>query len=114
MTSLQTSHVREIEARIREDPARQELTWWERYFRSVRDYPCPMGRSSSNWKAYFGWLVGEKGMRKVLSGAFIRDSGTKGGSESGWALQKQFTNEEGVVDARALLGSAVNSYWPKL
>ncbi len=100
VASLQPSHVREIEARIREDPARREVTWWERYFRSIRDYP---GKGSSGWKAHFGWLVGEKGMSKVLSGAFIRDSGTKGGSESGWELQKQFTNEEGVVDARALL-----------
>ncbi len=103
VVNLQPEHIREIEARIREDPTRREVTWWERYFRSIRDYPCAMGKGSSGWKAYFGWLVSEKGMRKVLSGAFIRDSGTKGGSESGWALQKQFTNEEGVVDARALL-----------
>ena len=94
---------REIEARIREDPARIDLAWWERYFRSIRDYPCAMGKSSSDWRANFKWLIGARGMGKVLDGKFKPASSTKGGSESGWERQKQFTNEEGEVDARALL-----------
>lgn len=100
---LASSHVREIESRIREDPARAELVWWERYFRSIRDYPYAMGQSPSGWRAYFEWLIGERGMYKVLSGRFIPASTTKGGSERGWELQKRYTDEEGVVDARALL-----------
>ena len=94
---------REIEARIREDPTRKNLAWWERYFRSIRDYPCPMGKSGLEWKANFKWLIGARGMGKVLDGKFKPAFSTKGGSESGWEMQKKFTNEEGEVDARALL-----------
>ena len=103
MTKLESTHVRQIEARIREDPARNDPTWWERFFRRVRDYPCPMGKAGSGWRADFKWLIGERGMRKVLDGEFFPNSTTKGGSESGWQLQKQYTNEDGVVDGRALL-----------
>lgn len=101
--------VRKIEARIREDPTRQELSWWEAFFRRVRDFPCPMGLTSSGWRADFAWLVCKKGMQKTLNGAFLRASAidakfaTKGGSENGWEIQKRYTREGGVVDARALL-----------
>ena len=105
VSGLSPSHVREIEARIREDPARTDPAWWERYFRSIRDYPCPMGKSGSGWRADFDWLIGERGMGTVLGGKFktASASGTKGGSEGGWERQRQFTNGEGEVDARALL-----------
>ena len=103
VSRLTSAHIREIEARIREDLARAELVWWETYFRSIRDYPYAMGKGPRGWKADFVWLIGERGMGKVLGGAFISASTTKGGSERGWEIQKRYTNEEGIVDARALL-----------
>ena len=100
---LLPAHVRNIEARIRDDPARKELAWWEHYFRRIRDLPCPMGKSASGWKADFGWLIGKKGIQKIIDNKFLHASSAKGGSESGWETQKQYTNGEGEVDARALL-----------
>ncbi len=77
VASLQPSNIREIEARIREDPARREVTWWERYFRSIRDYPCAMGKSGSGWKAHFGWLVSEKGTAAHSSGIPARKAAAR-------------------------------------
>ena len=105
-TLLTPKHIREIEARIREDPAREEIDWWKHYFQSIREFPCAMGMTGSDWSADFDWLIGKKGTRTVLGGAFIPASNTQSGSkhvDGGWEKQKQYTDEEGVVDARALL-----------
>lgn len=94
---------RAIDARIRDDPARQELNWWKLYFRSVRDFPWLMGQNPHSWRASLDWLIGEEGMQKTIEGCFSRSTGTKGGSESGWERQRRYTNAEGQIDARALL-----------
>lgn len=101
--SVTAAHVREVEARIREDPVRRELGWWERYFRSIREHPWLMGENPKGWSASFDWLIAGRNMQKVAESVYSKRGSTKGGSESGWELQKRYTNEEGIVDARALL-----------
>ena len=94
---------RAIDARIREDPDRSDLDWWERYFLGVRDFPWLMGNNPHGWRASLDWLIGEEGMQKTVEGCFSRSTCTNGGSESGWEAQRRYTNAEGQVDARALL-----------
>jgi biotin operon repressor len=101
---LTASRAKTLCQRVREDPARAEIDWWRRYFLRVREFPWPMGQNASNWKADFDWLIGEKGIQKILEGGFGRSSAVAAGgrTEAGAALQKKYTDENGVVDARAL------------
>ncbi|MDR2780595.1 MAG: helix-turn-helix domain-containing protein [Synergistaceae bacterium] len=107
--SVTPSREKAVKRRIREDGKRSDLKWWERYFSRVREFPWLMGSNPSSWRACFDWLIGEKGMLKVLEGGFgrfsppPRDNGAELGTEWGYELQRRFTNANGVVDARALL-----------
>jgi hypothetical protein len=102
------SREKTVKRRIREEPELGDPHWWERYFARVREFPWLMGQNPSNWRACLDWLIGERGMLKVLEGGFGRSSpvsrnGAEIGTESGFELQRRFTDERGVVDARALL-----------
>ncbi|MDR1510429.1 MAG: helix-turn-helix domain-containing protein [Synergistaceae bacterium] len=61
-----------IEARIGEDPKRERLEWWRRYFNRVREFQWPMGENDKGWKANFLWLLSAKGMEMVNSEHFSR------------------------------------------
>jgi biotin operon repressor len=103
---LTASRAKTLNQRIGEDPARAEAGWWRQYFGQVREFPWPMGQNAGNWRADFDWLIGEKGMQKILEGGFTRSaavSAAGGRTEAGVALQRKYTDENGVVDARALL-----------
>ncbi|MDR3354498.1 MAG: helix-turn-helix domain-containing protein [Synergistaceae bacterium] len=101
-----SSRERAVKRRVWEDGERGELRWWERYFSKVREFPWLMGNNPSNWRACFDWLVGERGMLKVLEGGFGRSSPTNTGNElwneAEYEVQRRFTDENGVVDVRAL------------
>jgi hypothetical protein len=102
LTALRT---KTLNQRIAENPARIEIDWWRKYFLRVREFPWPMGQNPSNWQATFDWLISEAGMQKILEGSFRRSSAVaeKDRSEAAWAMQRKYTDENGVVDARALL-----------
>jgi len=55
-----------IRARCRESPERQNITWWEQYFRLVRDQPFLLGDNDRSWTANLEWLVRPRNMEKVL------------------------------------------------
>lgn len=95
--------IRALWQRIREDPEREKESWWRLFFSRVREYPWPMGQNPDGWRATFDWLVAEKGMQKILEGAFSSSHMTRTGTENGMALQRKYTNAEGEVDAKALL-----------
>jgi predicted transcriptional regulator len=94
-----------LRQRIREDPARRRLSWWKQFFSGVRGFPWPMGDNPSNWRANFDWLIGEKGMQKILEGGFGRTSGPNlgKGTKADWELQKKHTDEGGRIDGKAIL-----------
>jgi len=102
---LTVSRVKTLNQRISEDPVRQNLDWWKRYFERVRLFPWLTGRNPNNWKATFDWLTGEDGMRKVIEGSFSQAPRSCQGysSEELRELQKKYTDERGIVDAKALL-----------
>ena len=100
------SREKAVRRRVREEPERGDPKWWERYFSQVREFPWLMGSNPSGWRACLDWLIGERGMFKVLEGGFGRssppapDNGPDTDSE--YELQRRFTNERGVVDVKAL------------
>ncbi|MDR1482126.1 MAG: hypothetical protein LBI74_05810 [Synergistaceae bacterium] len=60
-----------------------------------------MGNNPNGWKATFDWLIGEDGMRKVIEGSFKRRPEHSQEELREW--QKRYTDERGVIDAKALL-----------
>jgi predicted transcriptional regulator len=100
---ITNARAKELNCRIREDPERKELNWWRRYFLRVREFPWLMGHNPSSWKATFDWLIDENGMQKVVEGGFMKASGTEYSPEELREWQKRYTNERGIVDAKALL-----------
>lgn len=101
--SLTTSRCHVLTLRVSEDQARSEAEWWRHYFERVRLFPWLMGNNPKGWRATFDWLISENGMRKVLEGGFtqIQHSGYSPGELREW--QRRYTDERGIVDAKALL-----------
>jgi predicted transcriptional regulator len=99
------SRERAVKRRIREDGRRGDPRWWEGYFARVREFPWLMGNNPSGWRACLDWLIGERGMLKVLEGGFGRSSpgGAGCGTDPGAELQKKYTGANGVVDVKSLL-----------
>jgi|AMWB02.1.fsa_nt_gi hypothetical protein len=60
---------RVLSARWREKRERQEIEWWERYFRRVNLSDFLTGRVK-DFVATLNWLIGPKNMEKVLNGAY--------------------------------------------
>jgi hypothetical protein len=100
---LTASRIKTLNSRIGEDPARKETDWWRKYFERVRLFPWLMGRNPNNWKATFDWLIGEGGMQKVIEGGFIKAPHPEHSCEELRELQRKYTDERGIVDAKALL-----------
>jgi hypothetical protein len=101
--ALTSSRTKTLKLRINEDPARQNLDWWKKFFDRVRLFPWLMGRNPNNWKATFDWLIGEDGMRKVIEGSFTQAPRSEYSPEELREWQRKYTNERGIVDAKALL-----------
>ena len=100
---LTLSRSKTLKIRISEDQARREPVWWRQYFEKVRLFPWLMGNNPSNWKATFDWLIGEIGMRKVIEGSFTQAPRSEYSPEELREWQKKYTDESGIVDAKALL-----------
>jgi hypothetical protein len=100
---ITASRAKTLKQRIRENPERKQVEWWEKFFARVREFPWPMGSNKDKWRADFDWLVGERGMQKILEGSFQKALPFGGSAMSGLELQKKYTDSEGRVDARAML-----------
>ncbi|MDR1509766.1 MAG: hypothetical protein LBS53_09010, partial [Synergistaceae bacterium] len=103
---ITASRAKVLRQRIRESPDRKEPVWWKKFFSSVREFPWPMGQNKDKWRADFDWLIGERGMQKILEGAFLPfQNGTAFNEAATEAreLEKKYTDERGLVDAKAIL-----------
>jgi hypothetical protein len=100
-----SSRAKTLRQRIREDLDRQEPEWWRKFFSDVRGFPWPMGRNKDNWCADFDWLIGERGMQKILEGSFQKAPNGNSSNDS-LELQKKYTDSEGRIDAKAMLRDA--------
>jgi hypothetical protein len=100
---ITASRAKALRQRIRESPERRESRWWKKFFSSVRNFPWPMGQNKDKWRADFDWLIGERGMQKILEGTFKKAPTTDEGVMDSLELQKKYTNSGGLVDAKAIL-----------
>jgi hypothetical protein len=100
---LTASRIKTLNCRVGENPARKESDWWKKYFERVRLFPWLMGQNPNNWKATFDWLIGESGMQKIIEGGFMKAPRPEYSREELRELQRKYTNERGIVDAKALL-----------
>jgi hypothetical protein len=100
---LTASRSKALRQRIRESPERKEPDWWKKFFSSVREFPWPMGRNRDKWRADFDWLIGERGMQKILEGAFQKAQAVDECAIDSREFQKKYTDSEGRIDARAML-----------
>jgi hypothetical protein len=103
---ITASRAKVLRQRIRESPERREPGWWKKFFTRVRNFPWPMGQNKDKWRANFDWLIGERGMQKILEGTFrpFQNKAAFGGATAdGLELEKKYTNAEGLVDAKAIL-----------
>ena len=86
-----------------ESPERKEPDWWKKFFSSVRDFPWPMGRNPDKWRADFDWLIGERGMQKILEGSFQKTPAIGECAINSLEFQRKYTDSEGRIDARVML-----------
>jgi hypothetical protein len=100
---ITASRTKVLRQRIRESPDRKEPGWWRKFFSSVRDFPWPMGRNRDKWRADFDWLIGERGMQKILEGSFQKAPVIGECAIDSLEFQKKYTDSEGRIDARAML-----------
>jgi hypothetical protein len=106
---ITASRSKVLRQRIRESHERKEPRWWEKFFSRVRNFPWPMGKNRDKWRADFDWLIGERGMQKILEGAFLpfRSGAALNEATDEWQelekLEKKYTNAEGLLDAKAIL-----------
>lgn len=73
-------------SRWNESKDRQDMTWWENFFKSVRDSDFLMGRTDKPFTCSLDWLVKPSNFTKVLNGNYINRNNTKKRSIEKWAL----------------------------
>lgn len=62
-----------LQARWREDEARQNLGWWTGLFDFIREN-CPflIGENDNKWQADLDWIIQKGNMPKILEGKYAR------------------------------------------
>jgi hypothetical protein len=100
---ITVSRAKVLRQRIRESPERKEPGWWEKFFSGVREFPWPMGQNRDKWRADFDWLIGERGMQKILEESFQKAPAIGECAIDSREFQKKYTDSEGRIDAKAML-----------
>jgi hypothetical protein len=59
-----------LRARWKEKPKRQNQEWWEKYFQYVRESPFLMGGGEKGWTPNLEWLVKKKNLINVIEGKY--------------------------------------------
>ena len=59
-----------LRTRWKEDPVRQNLAWWEQFFRYVQESDFLMGRTKEAFVADLEWLVRPKNFTKIANGRY--------------------------------------------
>lgn len=59
-----------LRTRWKEDPVRQNLAWWEKFFRYVHESDFLMGRTREAFVADLEWLVRPKNFTKIANGRY--------------------------------------------
>ncbi|MEM4359695.1 MAG: hypothetical protein QXT45_04145 [Candidatus Bilamarchaeaceae archaeon] len=73
-----------LQARWREDPSRQNLAWWEEFFKTVAKSPFLLGEKT-DFRATLEWLVRPGNFAKVCEGFYSNEKR----NNSTWLERKQ-------------------------
>ena len=74
-----------VRTRWREEEERQNIGWWEKYFKIVAESKFLTGKTDSGFQATFEWLVRPTNMSKVLNGNYKNRIGGLNGSSKNFA-----------------------------
>ena len=61
-----------LRARWNEDPERQSLEWWEKYFTWIRESDWLMGRTKEEFACDLEWLIRRMNFAKIANGRYHR------------------------------------------
>ncbi|MCK5605967.1 hypothetical protein KAR91_28980, partial [Candidatus Pacearchaeota archaeon] len=64
------SYEKQLRMRWREDPKRQLLENWDKFFNHIKKSKFLMGENERGWTADLFWIVGPKNFAKILSGKY--------------------------------------------
>lgn len=64
---------RQIKARWKEDSSRQNIGWWEGFFKYVHNVPFLNGNNDRGWKADLEWITNPNNFVKVAEGKYQHD-----------------------------------------
>lgn len=59
-----------LRTRWKEDPERQSMDWWKRFFEYVRKCAHLMGHNNRQWTANLEWLIKAENFVKVIEGNY--------------------------------------------
>jgi len=66
-----------LNTRWREDPGRQSVDSWRKFFQMVSKCPHLLGENDRQWKASLPWLLELKNFAKVLEGNYYKPQNTE-------------------------------------
>lgn len=59
-----------LKARWSEEPERQNLDWWKKFFEYIRTCPHLMGKNDRSWQATLPWILKADNFAKVIEGNY--------------------------------------------
>lgn len=65
---------KQLRQRWKEESKRQNLEWWKRYFRYIRESPFLMGENNRHWMPNLEWLVKKRNLINVIEGKYHNNS----------------------------------------
>ncbi len=75
MTDQRRKH---LQARWREEPRRQNLDWWRKYFQAIRTSDFLMGKTERPFRKGLEWFVKPENLAKVIEGNYANRQGGSG------------------------------------
>ena len=72
--TLMDARRRSLRARWREDPKRQNLDWWQRYFVYINGVNFLCGLNDFNWRADFDFVIKPSKMIKIIEGHYENEA----------------------------------------
>ena len=63
---------KQLRARWKEEPKRQNLEWWRKYFEHIKGSAFLMGDNKDKWTPNLEWLVKKANLVNVIEGKYHR------------------------------------------
>ena len=83
-----------LRARWKEDPERQSLVWWKRYFTWIRESDWLMGRTKQEFQCDLEWLIRKMNFAKIANGRYHRKKRGQFAGIDEWLAIRQKRREQ--------------------